>query len=160
MIIGEQPNLSFRPDGWPWNRPIQWPEVLQLIRQLVIRRVPRTQPIEESYLISLVVEDMVVVSGKLWIYIRSRKTWGWRCSKSLATKLATTSIRELVKTNRLRRGMMVTEEPTISPKWGIYQTDLTADLAELVPKKIQALLDYLPARNLAQLLAVVETEEE
>lgn len=159
MIIGVQPNLSYRPDGWPWDRPIKWPEVLQLVRQLVVRRVPRTQPIEEDYLLDLVVEDLVVVSSKLWIYIKARKAWGWSCSKTLARKLAGSALRGMTDSNRLRRGMMATTESTETPKWGIYQTKLTADLAELAPKKIQILLDYLPARNLAQLLAVVEAEE-
>jgi hypothetical protein len=140
------------PNGWPLKRPITQVEWRQVIKAMVIRRVPETRSIDRVALHSFVNQDVTATleSGRLYLD-----------SGLYPTNHGGTVIGELIKHGLLREGIVGyrLDFPSIAVM-NIFRTEYTEEYLSLLPRHIAAVLDYFPVTNELDLLAGLISDPE
>lgn len=136
---------SEEPKGWPLNRPITTTEWAQVLKLMALRRLPEGRSMARRTLEKYLQDDIsaTLESGKL--YLEPTKF-----PAAYAPNIVSTLIRDGI----LREGMVGYDplRPSI-PVMHLFRSDTTGEYLSLVPKHIDAVLNFFPVTNELELLA-------
>jgi hypothetical protein len=138
--------------SWPLKRGITNKEWLQIIKAMIVRRVPTRLPIPRDMLASFVLDDVkaslqrgIKFDGQVYVY----KDVSYIFLK----------IGELVHARRLELKMMAQDEKGLAVL-GVYRTERSQEIIDLLPVTLKAVLDYLPVTNLMAWMAYEAADAE
>ena len=144
--------VTGEPSGWPLRRPLTSAEWHQVMKAMVIRRVPEGRSIDRQTLLGFAREDIraTIESGKLWLEP------GYP-----PANFAGNSLEKLIKDQTLREGV-VGYNPNFPsmPVKNIFRTDYTEEFVALLPRHIVAVIDFFPVKNELELLASLMQDPE
>lgn len=165
------------PKGWPLKRPLTHEEWNQIIKAMILRRVPETRSISHEDLARYANDDISAAfdAGRVFT------------DQPVRHIFIPTLIRSLIKDRLLREGVVeinhVVEETKIdaSDLFGalgvtikssfqpliiserlpnpygevkhVFRTDTTQDFFDLLPKHVEAVLNFLPVTNVMDWMA-------
>jgi len=140
---------------WPLKRPITTKEWNQIIKALIVRRVPTRLPIPREILVGFVRDDLRAAISKVHLDGHRGPLYVYGDREYIDMKIV-----DLVQDKRLAFKIMDLDEKG-EAVMGVYCTDRTQEIIDYLPKSLQAVLDYLPVTNLVSWLAyeVADGEE-
>lgn len=140
------------PQGWPLKRPLSGVEWRQVAKAMVIRRVPEGRSIARDKLVHYAQEDIIATaeSGKLYLE-----------SGTYPHVHAAGMLDVLVKDGILREGVVGynPRHPSIEIK-NIFRNEESDEFMMLLPRHIEAVLNFFPVTNELELLATLTAEPE
>jgi hypothetical protein len=154
QLFGHGPPPSDdEPKGWPLKRRLATNEWYQVVKAMVLRRVPDARSIAEHTLNEFVQDDIraTIDSGRLYVdrFDQVRHVY--------AGKTTT----QLIKDGLIRRGIVgyVETAPSV-PIHHIFRTEATQEYLDMLPRHIVAVLDFFPVTNELEFLASLLPEDE
>jgi hypothetical protein len=140
------------PKGWPLKRAISDAEWRQVAKAMVVRRVPEGRSISRNTLINYAQDDILatIESGKLYIE-----------SGSQLYVHASGMLDQLLRHEILREGVVGynVRYPAMEIK-NIFRTNEADEFMALLPRHIEAVLNFFPVTNELEFLALLTSEPE
>jgi len=146
MTINRRLKLNYtgkEPAGWPLKRPatnIEWAHVL---RVMIVRRVPKTQPIHRGRLLQYVRGDLQAASDRGRIYVDD----SFSCMR-----MASKDLDRLIGQKTLRDAPSMKDSEMGYEDCAIYQTEHTQGWLDRVPVVVQAVVRFLPMSSVLDMM--------
>lgn len=132
------------PDGWPLTRPLTRIEWSHALKAMIMRRVPKIQPIHKVKLIHLVTEDLLAASRSGRIYVDA---------DFVAMRRVYIVLDQMIGKDRTLRTADRMDDPGMRFRApAVYRTEHAEGWLGRVPVTVQAVMDYLPTTNALDLL--------
>lgn len=141
-------NAIKEPRGWPLTRPVTPAEWQHVIKVMVVRRVPKTSPVNRGKLVGHVTADVTTASDAGRIYVAS--DFSGFCN-------ASTVLAKLVNDKVLRTAADSDEDGGPS---SIYRTENTSEWEKLIPAVVRAVVDYMPVTDVLDLMVDALNDSE
>jgi hypothetical protein len=154
QLFGREPEPpNDEPRGWPLKRRLATNEWMQVVKAMVLRRVPESRSISERGLNEFVRDDIqaTIESGRLYVdeFDRMRHVYAGK------------TITQLVRDRLIRRGVVgyLETAPSVAV-YHIFRTDTTQEYLDMLPRHIVAVLDFFPVTNELEFLASLLPDDE
>lgn len=139
------------PKGWPLKRPLTDVEWRQVQKALVVRRVSEGRSISKQKLIGFVQDDLEAAREGNKIYVEANPYAG--------NVYAGSVIEELIRHEILREGVVGFDHRAQEVKH-IFRTEQADVFMGLLPKHIEAVLNFMPVTNELELLASLTPQDD
>jgi len=141
------------PKGWPLTRPATPAEWAHVLKVMIMRRVPRHEPIHRTKLIQYVSGDLVSASSAGRLYM-GPESWGMRSVHLVLD-------RQMIGKDKILRTAPTMDDPEMA--WSapaIYRTEHADGWLGRVPVTVNALVDFLPVTNVLDLIVQALLDDE